>query len=125
MDFKDLSQHSGTLVWLIGSFAVLCGILIGAIYKLNNRMIAGIMATQKQCQDNLPLLYAPKLETETHINKLFGRQDKLRDETLPQTYVLRNEMYAWNLVSENGFKAVTARLDAACLKIDRLLERGK
>ena len=124
MDFKDLANHSGTLAWLVGSFAVLCATLIGAIYKLNNRMISGIMATQKQCQDSLPLLYAPKLETETHINKIFGRQDKLRDEILPQNYVLRNEMVAWNLVNENGFKALTARLDTACLKIDKLLDRS-
>jgi len=120
MDFKDLAEHSGTLVSLIGSFAILCGILLGAIYKMNAKMVSGIIDTQKKCQDSLPLLYAPKSDTEIHIAKIFARQDKLRDEILPGTYVLRAEMVAWNQLNENGFKAITARLDMLCIKLDKI-----
>ena len=127
MNFSDLADHSGTLVSIIGSFALLCVALIGAIYKLNTRMTAGIVEKlehhlddSKKCQASLPYLYAPKVDTEACIAKIFSRQDKLRDEVLPQSYVLRNEMLAWNVVNENGFKAITARLDLVCQKLDRI-----
>ena len=122
MDFKDLAENSDTLISLIGSFAFLCGILIAAIYKINTKMLSGVLANQKQCMNSLPHLYAPKEDTQKSITTLFDRQSKLRDEILPGTYVLRAEMVAWNQLNENGFKAITARLDTVCLKLDKLAE---
>ena len=43
-EFADLAQHTGTLVALISSFAIICGILIGTIYKLGLTLKADILA---------------------------------------------------------------------------------
>jgi hypothetical protein len=125
----DLAEHAGTLVALLGGFAAICAGLVGAIYKLNSGLITELrasldvhLADSKRCQENLPLRFAAKPDTDTAIATLFSRQNKLREETLPVTYMRKGDMEAWVILNEKTFTVFTARLDAFSARIDKLIE---
>ena len=132
---NDLSEHAGSLVTLLGSLAVVCTVLVGAIYKLNSSMVDKIqkglelhLAESRECQKELPLRFASKPDTDTAIATLFKRQNTLREETLPVVYMRKGDMDAWVVLNEKTFALFTSRLDIFSARIDKLIEtlgRGK
>jgi hypothetical protein len=126
---NDLAEHAGTLVALIGAFAFVCLGLVAAIYKLNNSLIASVkegleahLIESRDCQRHLPERFASKPDTDTAIATLFRRQNTLREDTLPVTYMRKGDMEAWVVLNEKIFATFTTRLDAFSTRIDKLIE---
>ena len=126
---NDLAEHAGTLVALLGGFAAICAGLVAAIYKMNASLISELrtalevhLADSKRCQENLPIRFAAKQDTDTAIATLVSRQNQLREETLPSTYLRKGEMEAWVVLNEKTFTIFTARLDAFSTRIDKLID---
>ena len=126
---NDLAEHAGTLVALLGGFAVICGGLVTAIYKLNSAVIKEVrdsllahLVESRRCQDSLSLRFASKTDTDTAIAQLYSRQNKLREQTLPETYMRKGDMEAWVILSEKTFSIFTSRLDTVSARIDKLIE---
>ena len=126
---NDLAEHAGTLVALVGSFAIVCGGLVAAIYKLNAALIKSVrdsldahLTESRDCQKRLPERFASKFDTDTAIAQLYSRQNKLREFTLPETYMRKGDMEAWVILNEKTFSIFTGRLDAFSARIDKLIE---
>lgn len=126
---SDLAEHAGTLVSLLAGFAVICGGLVAAIYKMNTALIGAIrtsldahLAESRECQRSLPIRFAAKPDMDTAIATLFSRQNKLREVTLPGTYLRKGEMEAWVVLNEKTFTVFTSRLDTFSHRIDKLIE---
>ena len=96
-EFADLAQHTGTLVALISSFAIICGILIGTIYKLGLILKADILAMitslnskldgieqgvwteiNRIKRDDLGMMLKRQLELREQIPKEYLRVDLVR-----------------------------------------------
>ena len=126
---SDLAEHANTLVALIGGFAVVCGGLVAAIYKMNTALIGAIresldahLLESRECQKSLPIRFASKPDTDIAIATLFRRQNTLREETLPVTYMRKGDMEAWVILTEKTFAVFTTRLDTFSARIDKLIE---
>ena len=126
---NDLAEHAGTLVALLGGFAIICGGLVTAIYKLNAALIKSVkdgleahLSESRRCQDSLPVRFASKTDTDTAIAQLYSRQNRLREQTLPETYMRKGDMEAWVILNEKTFSIFTSRLDAFSARIDKLIE---
>ena len=126
---NDLAEHAPTLVALLGGFAIVCGGLVAAIYKMNNSLISAIRASleahlleSRECQNSLPIRFASKPDVDIAIATLFSRQNKLREETLPAAYMRKGEMEAWIVLNEKTFVMFTTRLDVFSARIDKLIE---
>ena len=126
---NDLAEHAGTLVTLLGGFAVICGGLVAAIYKLNSALIKAVrdsleahLTESRECQKNLPIRFASKTDTDAAIAQLYSRQNKLRESTLPETYMRKGDMEAWVILNEKTFSLFTSRLDSFSTRIDKLIE---
>jgi hypothetical protein len=127
--FTDLAEHAGALVALLGGIAVICMALVGAIYKLNNSLIDRVqgglekhLSESRECQKELPIRFAGKSETSEALSILFRRQNQLREEILPGTYMRKGDMDAWVVLNEKTFAMFTARLDMFTIRIDKLIE---
>ena len=126
---SDMAEHATTLVALLGGFAVVCGGLVTAIYKMNTALIGAIrdsleahLAESRECQKSLPQRFASKPDTDIAIATLFSRQNKLREDTLPTTYMRKGDMEAWVILNEKTFAVFTSRLDTFGNRIDKLID---
>lgn len=126
---NDLAEHAPTLVALLGGFAFVCGGLVAAIYKMNSALISAVrlsldahLIESRECQKTLPVRFASKPDTDTAIATLFRRQNSLREETLPTTYMRKGDMEAWVILNEKTFAIFTNRLDTFSVRIDKLIE---
>jgi len=80
------------------------------------------LAESRECQRGLPIRFASKPDTDAAIAQLFARQNKLREETLPVTYMRKGDMEAWVVLNEKTFAIFTTRLDTFSARIDKLIE---
>ena len=92
----DLS-HSVLVAALLTALGII-GFLVWNIYSgLGKRLdnidikIVGVQGDTTECRDTLAFRFADKEDTQRHIDRLFERQDKLR-ENLPVAYISRQEM---------------------------------
>jgi hypothetical protein len=142
--FQDLAEHTGTLITLLGGLATICIALIVVIYRKLNAGVeeiknelskevgavrAGLskhLEDSSECQKNLPKLYMNKLDADRQFAALFGRQNDLREKTLPQDYVRRTELEQLNksLVQliDRGFNDLGTRVDKLSDRLDANLE---
>jgi hypothetical protein len=81
--FSDLAEHTGTLIVIIGFIVSVCGILIGAVYKITFTIMENL---KQDLFDMINKLDGKIGDVWEEISKIRDKQTVLREE-LPKEYI--------------------------------------